>query len=294
MNITQMFIPQNTKARPQKSLNFKGITIHNTGNYSNGAGALNHGKYMQGSGSNNLVSWHYTVDDTNIVQHLPENEIGWHAGDGANGKGNTTTIAIEICVNPDSNLLQATDNAVKLCADILNRHGIQNASGYLFQHRDWNGKNCPAELRKGNPYNWQTFIDKVNAELQPKSQTEPNKYTVQKGDTLSGIAKKHNILLSFLLLANPQISNPNLIRVGQVITIPDSKGTVTEPVTKPQGIAVGSKVKVKQGVKSYDGKNLAKFVFSGTYTVDELKGSRAVLDKKGICTAVNINDLVVL
>lgn len=290
----QMFIPKGKKARPARPLNFSGVTIHNTGNYSNGAGALNHGKYMQGNGANNLVSWHYTVDDTNIVQHLPENEIAWHAGDGANGKGNTTTIAIEICVNPDSNLLIATDRAVKLTADILNRHGIKNANGYVFQHNNWNGKNCPAELRKGNPYNWQTFIDKVNAELQPKSQTEPNKYTVQKGDTLSGIAKKHNILLSFLLLANPQISNPNLIRVGQVITIPDSKGTVTEPVTKPQGIAVGSKVKVKQGAKTYDGKNIAKFVYNGTYIVDELKGNRAVLDRKGICTPVNISDLVVV
>ncbi|MFY9197874.1 MAG: N-acetylmuramoyl-L-alanine amidase [Acutalibacteraceae bacterium] len=290
----QMFIPKGKKARPARPLKFSGVTIHNTGNYSNGAGALNHGKYMQGNGANNLVSWHYTVDDTNIVQHLPENEIAWHAGDGANGKGNTTTIAIEICVNPDSNLLIATDRAVKLTADILNRHGIKNANGYVFQHNNWNGKNCPAELRKGNPYNWQTFIDKVNAELQPKSQTEPNKYTVQKGDTLSGIAKKHNILLSFLLLANPQISNPNLIRVGQVITIPDSKGTVTEPVTKPQGIAVGSKVKVKQGAKTYDGKNIAKFVYNGTYIVDELKGNRAVLDRKGICTPVNISDLVVV
>lgn len=290
MNITQMLIPKNTKARPQKALNFKGITIHNTGNYSNGAGALNHGKYMQGSGSNNLVSWHYTVDDINIVQHLPENEIGWHAGDGANGKGNTTTIAIEICVNPDSNLLQATDNATKLCADILNRHGIQNANGYLFQHNNWNGKNCPAEIRKGNPYNWQTFIDKVNAELQPKPQTEPNKYTVQKGDTLSGIAKQHNILLSYLILANPQIKDPNLIRVGQTINIPSSKNTVTQP----KAIQVGSRVQVKTGAKTFEGKPIASFVYKNTYTVDQLKGERAVLDLKGICTPVNIKDLEVV
>ena len=290
----QMLIPKGKKARPARPLNFSGVTIHNTGNYSNGAGALNHGKYMQGNGANNLVSWHYTVDDKETVQHLPENEIAWHAGDGANGKGNTTTIAIEICVNPDSNLLIATDRAVKLTADILNRHGIKNANGYVFQHNNWNGKNCPAEIRKGNPYTWQEFINRVNAELQPKKD-EPTKYTVIKGDTLSGIAKNHNILLSFLLLANPQITNPNLIRVGQVINIPSSDKTVTaqkEPT--PPVIKVGSKVKVKQGSKTYDGKGIAKFVYNGTYTVDELKGNRAVLDKKGICTPININDLVVV
>jgi len=28
------------------------------------------------------VSWHYTVDDNGVYQHLPENIIGYHAGDG--------------------------------------------------------------------------------------------------------------------------------------------------------------------------------------------------------------------
>lgn len=46
------------------------------------------------------------------------------------------------------------------------------------------------------------------------------KYTVAKGDTLSAIAKKYGITLQELLKANPQIKNPNLIKVGQVINIP--------------------------------------------------------------------------
>lgn len=45
-------------------------------------------------------------------------------------------------------------------------------------------------------------------------------YTVKKGDTLSAIAKKYGITLQELLAANPQIKNPNLIKVGQVIKIP--------------------------------------------------------------------------
>ena len=45
-------------------------------------------------------------------------------------------------------------------------------------------------------------------------------YTVVKGDTLSAIAKKYGITLQELLKANPQITNPNLIKVGQVINIP--------------------------------------------------------------------------
>ena len=57
-------------------------------------------------------------------------------------------------------------------------------------------------------------------------------------------------------------------------------------------IKTGSKVKVKPGAKTYTGDSVASFVYKGTYTVDALKGSRAVLDKKGICTPFNVKDLV--
>lgn len=45
-------------------------------------------------------------------------------------------------------------------------------------------------------------------------------YTVKKGDTLTSIAKKYGTTVQALLAANPQITNPNLIKVGQVIRIP--------------------------------------------------------------------------
>ena len=37
---------------------------------------------------------------------------------------------------------------------------------------------------------------------------------------MTKIATKYNISLDKLIAANPQIPNPNLIRVGQVLTIP--------------------------------------------------------------------------
>lgn len=46
------------------------------------------------------------------------------------------------------------------------------------------------------------------------------KYTVQPGDTFYLIAQKHGISLNELIIANPQIPNPNLIHSGQVIIIP--------------------------------------------------------------------------
>lgn len=47
------------------------------------------------------------------------------------------------------------------------------------------------------------------------------KYTVQPNDTLYLIAKQFKVPLAQLIKANPEITNPNLIYIGQTITIPD-------------------------------------------------------------------------
>jgi LysM repeat protein len=45
-------------------------------------------------------------------------------------------------------------------------------------------------------------------------------YRVQPGDNLQGIAANHQISYAQLIAANPQITNPNHIEVGQIIYIP--------------------------------------------------------------------------
>lgn len=75
------------------------------------------------------------------------------------------TINIEICDNADGDIRQATDNAVLLVADILRRNGIRDVNGHLFQHNHWTGKDCPYDIRRGNPYSWETFVSKVQKEL---------------------------------------------------------------------------------------------------------------------------------
>jgi len=44
-------------------------------------------------------------------------------------------------------------------------------------------------------------------------------YTVQPGDTMSGIAAAHSISLAALEAANPQVTNPNLIDPGEVLNL---------------------------------------------------------------------------
>lgn len=153
---------------------FIGVTIHNTDNWLNGSGAKNHGSYLQNSGANSQASWHYAVDDTYATHSIPDNETAWHAGDGLYGDGNRKTVAIEICVNPDSDLTKATDNAAWLAAKILNSKGLPATA--IYQHHDWMDKNCPSQIRAGKPYGWETFKSKVKAYYNNvSSTTSPNK-----------------------------------------------------------------------------------------------------------------------
>ena len=180
LSIVQDIIPLGRRNRPGKLNPCKYITIHNTGNASNGAGAKNHAAYLKGDAAASApVSWHYTVDDMGAYQHLPDTETAYHAGDGVSGTGNAQSIGIEICENPDSSLLKATDNAVILAASLCRKHGIPAAS--VVQHNRWNGKSCPARLRAGQPYTWDVFIAKVTAAMAP----EPRPATGPQGKTVA-------------------------------------------------------------------------------------------------------------
>lgn len=60
-------------------------------------------------------------------------------------------------------------------------------------------------------------------------------YVVKAGDTLGKIAARSGVSLSALIAANPQIKNPSLIYVGQVINLP--AGTKPPPPpTQPPGV----------------------------------------------------------
>jgi len=60
-------------------------------------------------------------------------------------------------------------------------------------------------------------------------------YTVQPGDNLFRIALRHNLTVQALAQAN-NITNPGLIQVGQVLSIPPSQTMPTQPQT-PSGCA---------------------------------------------------------
>lgn len=136
-----------------------GVTIHNTDNDGAGANAKAHANLLKNTWKKKQQSWHFAVDEDGAYQSIPTDEVAWHAGDGGTGKGNTQTVAIEICMNSDGDLEKATDNAAKLAAQVLKEKGL--SADKLYQHHDWSGKNCPSQIRAGKPYSWDEFKSKV-------------------------------------------------------------------------------------------------------------------------------------
>src|SRR5215213_8496277 len=55
-------------------------------------------------------------------------------------------------------------------------------------------------------------------------------YKVKAGDSLTKIAKRNGISLAQLLKANPQITNPDRIKVGQIVNLPDTSTDTTQPL----------------------------------------------------------------
>jgi LysM repeat protein len=65
----------------------------------------------------------------------------------------------------------------------------------------------------------------------PTPSGETTTYAVQPGDTLTRIAQRFGTTVQAILAANPQITNPNLIYVGQVIRIPGTGEVTPTPTT---------------------------------------------------------------
>ena len=60
----------------------------------------------------------------------------------------------------------------------------------------------------------------------PTKSSQNGTYTVKSGDTMYQISRAFQVSLDSLIAANPQISNPDFIQVGQVINIPNNKPTI--------------------------------------------------------------------
>ncbi|WP_282068808.1 peptidoglycan recognition protein family protein [Bacillus pumilus] len=195
VKIIQDYISKSNKNRPGNYMKPLYITVHNTANTAKGANAASHAAFVKRSSTG--VSWHYTVDENVIYQHLPLNENGWHAGDGR-GTGNMKSIGIEICENSDGNFEKAVENAQWLIRQLMQDQGIPLAN--VVPHKHWSGKECPRKLLN----RWDSFKGGIAvANTSKKLTVKPTKAEASKTAASKPTKKSYNLPTGILKVMKP-------------------------------------------------------------------------------------------
>ncbi len=151
------------------------VVVHDTANTDKGGGALAHANYLWNLTVNEYplwASWHFSIDDKELYQHMPETERGFHAGDGSSlpfhgptfygityiGGGNRNGIGIETGVNEDADVYRTWQRTAKLVADLLVKYNLPRENQKY--HNDFSGKDCPRTMRNaGLVPLFEEFID---------------------------------------------------------------------------------------------------------------------------------------
>jgi N-acetylmuramoyl-L-alanine amidase len=147
IKFAQDLIPVTNKlARSQLAMKPQYITLHNPA--ASGASAENLTEYADSY--NGYKSWHLTIISNKVFQELPLTEVGWHAGDGYNGPGNRSSIALEIGED------EASENSAKVfVAYLMKEYNIPIEN--VVPHKHWSGKNCPAYTLQ----HWDKYIKSI-------------------------------------------------------------------------------------------------------------------------------------
>lgn len=157
------------------------VVVHETANTNEGGGALMHANYLWNewqARTEESKSWHFTVDDKEIYQHIPTDEMAWHAGDGRRvagdpfvsagaagiGGGNANGIGIETSVAIGDHIFKIWQRTARLAATLSKQYNLpyeQHLENVKF-HNDFSGKSCPQSMIKGG--NTGLFYEMVSFE----------------------------------------------------------------------------------------------------------------------------------
>lgn len=205
------------------------IVTHNT---ANDASAANEIAYM--NRNNDYTSYHFAVDDVEIVQGLPLDRNGWHAGDGANGAGNRKGIGIEICYSKSGGdrFDQAERNAAWLTAKLLKERGW--GIDRVKKHQDFMNKYCPHRTLDNG---WRRYLNMVQVELNKLNQPAPSKPA--NADIAYEVLPKPRTVV---LTKNTTLWNFNFTKWGEAKAIKNyNQGEKIEVVAIAHNKSVGGK-----------------------------------------------------
>jgi hypothetical protein len=138
---------------------------HETANSNVGADAAMHNRWLQNGADGSQVSFHFCVDDHQIYQMIPVDEVTWQAADGG-GPGNMSGVSCEACVNADGNETVMRRNAEALAAGLMGALGLgidRCKRHYDFNAADPNRHYCPQHMMTSGY--WPLFVAHVDALL---------------------------------------------------------------------------------------------------------------------------------
>lgn len=169
----------NGRCIPGNSMSATFITIHDTGNDAPAKNQHNYLKNNNRNGSNAKASWHFSVDDTQIIQAVATNKKAWHAG---HATGNSKSIGIEISQRGSADKQrQAYLNAVELVKVLMKAYNIPVSR--VVRHKDWTGKDCPYNMNhKKFGYDWNWFKNQLSNTVKKEEEEELEKIVTYAGD----------------------------------------------------------------------------------------------------------------
>lgn len=308
----------------------KYLVLHYTSN--DGDTDENNGKYFANNIVN--ASAHYFVDDDSVTQSVPDDYVAWSVGGkkyndcATTGGGklygkatNANTLSIEICDDVKNGVVYPSaatiENAIAFTKAKQKEYNIPDSN--VIRHFDVNGKKCPAywvDDAKWKSEFWNKLTEpakddvmyrvqvgaykvKANADAQMKKVKAAgfDTYMVQVDGMykiqVGAYSKKEN--------ADAMLAKVKAAGFSAFITTKGGTGVASEPkveTTAPvvkKEIKVGSTVKVKKGAKTYQGGNLASFVYERNHKVKQINVDRVVITYNGVVVAaVRKSDLTLI
>lgn len=177
------------------------IIIHDTGNRGKGANAMANRNYF--NTTTREASAQYLVDDTQIVQAVPDNKKAWHIGDGKQQTeaSNNNSIGIELCVNEDGNFGQTYQHGIVLTKYLMKKYNIPAEN--VIRHYDATKKICPRIMIEDDPSLWTRFKEEISKNDEEKIEIDNSQNDENPDNTSIEINEQSKATSNYLGTINP-------------------------------------------------------------------------------------------
>lgn len=142
------------------------ITVHSTGNPKSTARS-ERAWLTNPSNKGKFAGWHLCVDDQEVIEAIPLDEVAWHAGDGGMGEGNRNSLSIEFCESGNREV--TVMHGVMLIVDLLQYYKLKPSD--VHPHSKWTKTNCPSIFGGGVGFLWTDFVKSVELEYNRRKES---------------------------------------------------------------------------------------------------------------------------